>query len=157
MRWQLVTPHYLHTAELIEWEHSETDPITQRQNRKRYVVPLYMPADTIVCQGHGERGDTEFIGEPTPDMMPLDEEARALSDSLKEKWQVSDYGVGSESILDNLGKHLAEAMSKGVPVASVSGVSQDAFNNLQDQVMELMKQNAQLLAKVLEEPKGRRV
>lgn len=156
-RWLLTQPHYIFTTELIEWEKIETDPITQRQNRKRYRVPLYIDLDKTVCQGGGMPGDVEFEGEPTPDMMPLDDEAKEISAGFSEKWSQSDYGIGTDAVLANLGNELSKAMARGTagPVA-VSGVTDEQFNTLQQQVVMLMEQNAQLLAKVLEEPKPMR-
>lgn len=156
-KWKLAQPHYLNMVEPIEWEHQETDPVTQRVLRKRYVVPLYINKGEIVNQGEG--GEFEFIGDPTPDMVPIDAEAEAISDKLKPSWQVSEYGTGTESVLDNLTKELSKAMAAGISVANVSvpGVSAEAFAEMQGQLKALTEQNAQLLAKLLEEPKGRRL
>lgn len=156
-RWQLTQPHYVHVTELIEWEKIETDPITQRQNRKRYRVPLYIDADKVVCRGRGLPGDIEFEGEPTPDMMPLDDEAKAISDSFKDLWSQSDYGIGTDAVLANLGMELAKAMSQGSTQSrAVPGVTPEAFAEVQRQLTALMEQNAMLMAKILEEPKPTR-
>lgn len=147
-RWQLVTGHYIHVAEPIEWEKVETDQDTGRQNRKRYIVPLYIPAERTVCQGRGSPGDVEFLGEPTPDMTPLDDEAEEISAKHRHKWQMSDYGVGSEAVMEALSMQLAKSMAQGTPVQNVGGVSSEAFAELQGTVKALMEQNAQLLAQL---------
>lgn len=101
-RWRLMTPHYLNildpdTGEATEWVYAETDRTSGKARRKVYHVPqLLDPKDTslhnfgediVVCQeGKGEPRDIIFFGEPTPDMEPMDEEAQAISDSLRSKW-----------------------------------------------------------------------
>lgn len=97
-RWKLSSTHYLNVPG-VEWEHSETDLFSGRLNRKRYPVPMYLdPKDPIDCngrrrdelivchEGKGERLDIIFVGDPTPDMVPLDDEAEEISHSLAGRW-----------------------------------------------------------------------
>jgi len=144
-RWKLMTGHYLHTPEATEWEHVETDQASGKQNRKRFIVPCYMEKDATVCQGPGMPGDIEFIGPPTPDMVPLDDEARKLNAEYEPVWRKGEFGVGTEAVMNDLSSRLAKAMVEGPPPAAVGGVSGEKFAELQGQVKMLMEQNAKLL------------
>jgi hypothetical protein len=105
-RWSLRNAHYLKVAELpdgtkVEWEHKETSRESGRTVRKLYPVPILLdPRDPADCNYPGEvivahevegahnlRQDIIFLGEPTPEMEPLNEAAQAISDSLRSKWE----------------------------------------------------------------------
>lgn len=105
-RWSLRNAHYLKVPELpdgtkIEWEHKETSRESGRTVRKLYAVPMLLdPRDPADCNYPGEvivahavdgahnlRQDIIFLGEPTPEMEPLNEAAQAISDSLRSKWE----------------------------------------------------------------------
>ena len=101
-RWRLREKHYLNVRTLpdgtdVVWEQKETSQQTGRSMRKVYPVPLLLdpdigsdhnhPLGIVVCfEGKGAPGDIEFIGDPTPDMEPLDDEAKKISASFKERW-----------------------------------------------------------------------
>jgi hypothetical protein len=98
-RWRLMTSHYLNVPG-TEWEHNESDRTTGKAVRKLYTVPALLdPRNPQDCNRDGdcvvahaidglrnERGDVIFLGDPTPDMEPMNDEAEEISDSLKEKW-----------------------------------------------------------------------
>lgn len=98
-RWRLMGPHYLNVPG-TEWEHNESDRTTGKAVRKLYSVPCLLdPRNPQDCNRDGEvvvahavdglrneRQDVIFIGDPTPDMEPVNDEAEAISDSLKPKW-----------------------------------------------------------------------
>ena len=105
-RWSLRNAHYIKVQELpdgtrVEWEHKETARETGRTVRKLFAVPMLLdpkepadcnyPGEVIVAHAvegcHNLRADYIFLGEPTPEMEPLNDEARAISDSLQKKWQ----------------------------------------------------------------------
>ena len=101
-RWKLMQSHYLKVPVLpdgtdVEWVHEETNRTSGRTVRKRHEVGMLLdtnnPADyndpdgIIVChEGKGEAKDYIFIGEPTPDMEPLDDEAEEITASMRDKW-----------------------------------------------------------------------
>lgn len=112
-RWKLMTSHYLNCADTV-WEYKEVDRNTGRERRKQLPVPRFLdindPGDwtnrwggvgvarggssdddggeIVVChEGKGEPRDITFWGDPTPDMMPLDDEAKAISASFAEHWR----------------------------------------------------------------------
>lgn len=170
-RWRLTNKHYLNVPG-TEWMHEEVNRDTGRKARKIFPVPEYLdpddpgcynyPGEIIVChEGKGEPRDKIFVGPPTPDMEPLDNEAKAISQEMSKRWQHpidslpangGDYGG---QLLEALSRQL-DAMIRQNPLpkatvegpVSISGVSAAEFGQLQDQVSKLMEQNAQLLAKL---------
>jgi hypothetical protein len=132
-RWKLMTPHYLNVPN-EEWEYVENDRKTGRPKRHKFSVPRYLdPKDPscwtktwgakgdedgeiIVCfEGKGESDDITFFGNPTPDMSPVDDEAREISAKFEELWRFkpeNSAGEYSQSLVDKFQSELAEAQSK---------------------------------------------
>lgn len=165
-RWKLMVPHYLNTPG-EEWEYTETDRKTGRPKRTKFPVPRYLdPRDPscwtarwgmkdneegeiIVChEGKGDANDIVFMGDPTPDMSPVDDEAREISAQWEPRWafkpetQEGDY---SQSLVDRFQSELAEVQTKPVEIPGLA--------ELTGAIGELVKQNQ----KVLETSVERRV
>jgi len=113
-RWKLMTSHYLNTVRQAKWRYSAIDQANGELLEKEFNVPRMLDVDdpkcwtnraevgnpvssggnmtnadgeVVVCwQGKGLKTDIEFIGDPTPDMVPLDEEAQEVSDSFESHW-----------------------------------------------------------------------
>lgn len=164
-RWRLTAPHYLNVKG-IEWDYVEQDQKTGRNKRQHFAVPLHLdPNDAmdhndkanewiVVSDGNnaGPR-DIIFIGQPTPDMAPLDEEAEKISAALLHKWDhpiESLAGTYQESLLATFQKQVDDKLKElgGLPQAGqyAKGVDPAAFEALQKQVAELVSQNTQLIA-----------
>lgn len=135
-RWKLTDKHYLN-VEGTEWEYKETLD-SGKQARKVFSVPTYLDPDSrsdwtedgmiIVCDGKGRQPrDLIFSGPPTPDMLPLDEEAEAISAQYQHNWIPP---------IETMGLEMGVA-----PMAPTS--SDDGFKEL---MMGMMKQNAELIA-----------
>lgn len=169
-RWRLTAPHYLNVPG-TEWEQKEVSPNTKRQVVKRYPVPLFLnpedPADQnyreagelIVChEGKGQRRDITFIGEPTPDMEPLDEEAEAISAKLRPKWVHPIDNVDSSGAYSDVLVRQFEAAMDRVMKAQGGAVAIPAqpeiVAQLMAQVAELTAQVARMAAAAQEEPLG---
>lgn len=150
-RWKLMASHYLNTVTPTEWEYFAV--AGGKSVRKRFQVPRYLdvlnPADwtikaggvpvefggndegaegaIIVChEGKGERGDIEFRGNPTPDMMPVDDEAKAVSAQFEAHWKYKPDTAESsfsQSLVDNLESMRAEIESRPATV-QVEGLSE---------------------------------
>lgn len=177
-RWSLKDSHYL-SVPGTEWEYKESDRESGRQARKIYEVPVYLNPKTqgdwnypseqliIVSSKYDPKypRDIIFTGPPTPDMEPIDEEAREISQGYIDRgaWKHPIEALNmtySESRLSEFERALAETLAgvkAQVPSVSTSGVSAKQFNELQAQVQQLMEQNARLQAQVLEKPKVRRI
>src|SRR5215468_188854 len=142
-RWRLTEPHYLPVPGTV-WEQMETDRETGRAKRREYPVPLYLnpnePADwnykpngqahitmggnaftegaIIVCwAGKGEKKDIVFVGDPTPGMEPIDEEAEKVTAALRPKWHdpIKEYDAGMtplEKQMLDLQRQIAEGLAR---------------------------------------------
>lgn len=147
MRWKLATAHYLKVPG-IEWEYMEQGMGKKgRTLRKKFLVPLFLdPRDSgdwtetwglsdnpeghiVVCyEGKGEPKDIVFEGDPTPDMIPLDDEAKALSAQYEKRWQYKVDGdmpgSYSQSLVDHFQEEMAFVQAKPVEVAGLSELVQ---------------------------------
>lgn len=163
-RWRLLNPHYLNVPG-TEWEYTEQNR-NGKQARVRFPVGLFLnpddpndhnyPGEIIVAQGaHPNKNDIIFVGPPTPDMEPLDDEAEKISEEWKGKWShpiesLSGYGDYSQSLFTQFEKELTSAIQRvsgTTPKVQNSSVNAVEFEALKKQVAELTKQNAALLAK----------
>ena len=182
-RWRLMQAHYL-SVPGTEWEYKESDRETGRQARKVFEVPLYLdPKDaadwnyrsdeSIIVTNKFDpafRRDIVFVGPPTPDMEPIDDEAQVITqgyiDSGAWKHPIDSLNMNySQSVLSDFERQLAQLLAgvqqavKPAPQAvSLSGVSQEAFEKLQSQVAMLAERNAQLEDALVEKKAaGRRI
>lgn len=160
-RWRLQLPHYLMTDPPSEVEFKETDRETGRQARKVYQVPTYLdpkdPADWkgelgVVSNGNnpGMR-DIIFVGDPTADMEPIDDEAKQITQSFIDsgKWKRPEEGLDyGESLIktfmDKMDKMVLQPQAVAVP-----SIDPKAFSDLQAQVTALIEQNAKLQSQLL--------
>lgn len=158
-RWKLMTAHYLNCPD-TEWEYNEVNRSTGKPQRKRFPVPRYInpqdPADwtkswgrdegadgeTIVCLvGKGERGDIEFNGDPTPDMVPIDNEAKAISATFADRWRYKPESAEisySQALVDGLEEAVAEKMAKPVEIPGLQELAA-AVGTIAAQNAELIK------------------
>ena len=164
-RWRLKQKHYLRVVG-NEWQYVENDRVTGRPKRVNFPVPRYLdPGDFADCNyvTRGQDGvimdgeiivtnnddnprDYKFIGDPTPDMEPLDDEAKAIS--AKFNWKHPIESLPEQGYSQSIMQELETQMAKQAP-APASGVDQTQFNSLQSQVTELIKQNNLLVEQML--------
>lgn len=159
-RWKLLTAHYIDTRD-TQWEYKEVDQSSGRERRKQLTVPRFLdindPGDwtnrwgnkdnaqgeIIVChEGKGEKSDIVFYGEPTPDMSPVDDEAREISASLAEKWRYKPDGAEasySQSMIDRFETEMREIKETPATV-EVTGLG-----DLVAAMAQMTAQNAELL------------
>ena len=159
-RWKLMAAHYLNLVQPAEWEYVEVS--NGKHQRKRFSVPRMLnpndPGDwnsrwgarntastvgnedgeVIVClPGKGQPGDYEFLGDPTPDMMPQDDEASEISGAFTDRWRYKpdDADVSfSTSLIDGI----KEAMEERVPeTVKIEGL---------DQILTTLAQSQKLMA-----------
>lgn len=164
-RWRLNSAHYLNVPELpdgtrVEWEHKETDRTSGRSVRKLYSVPIILnPNDQADCNYPGEiivssfvegaripARDYIFIGDPTPEMEPLNDEAQAIIEPFRLEWArrqmepMSAGGLAQASQLNSLEQSFLNAMTKafanGVPAANAPLPSDD-YNEMKERVAKL--------------------
>ena len=136
-RWKLSCPHYLNCRD-SEWEYSENNRTTGRPMRKKFPVPHYLdprdPGDwtnkwgnadnsegeIVVCwEGKGQDRDITFYGDPTPDMIPVDDEAAVISATFADRWRYKPDSAEisySQALVDEFQTELADKMSKPVEI-----------------------------------------
>jgi hypothetical protein len=92
-RWKLTASHYLNLNPSLQWQQVEQDLATGQQARKSFNVPQLLdvnnprdyndPEGIVVSNGtNAAPRDYVFLGDPTPDMEPMDEEAQEISASV---------------------------------------------------------------------------
>lgn len=166
-RWKLMTSHYLNTADKTEWEYREISNVTNKEVRRRRLVPRYLdvndPGDwnnrfgdigvsrggsgadgqgeIIVCQdGKGNPSDIVFFGDPTPDMAPLDDEAREISASFTDRWA---YKPDTAEI--SYSQSQAERITAMIQTEAKQ-IEVPGLNEMAASIAQLAQQNAELLA-----------
>ena len=178
-RWKLMASAYLNTSNPVEWEYNETDRASGRPRRTRLQVPRYLdvkdPGDwtqrwgqadsanvignedgcIVVCTpGTGQGRDIEFIGDPTPDMVPLDAEAEAITARFEEHWRYKPDGGPisySQSMVDEFKMEMVEKEVKPQQV-EIAGLG-----DLVGAIAAMAKQNAELLASITASSQPRRL
>jgi hypothetical protein len=168
-RWILRTPHYLLTVNETRWEQVEVDRDTGAQARKMYTIPRYIDpkeprdcnrdGDCIVCwEGKGQPRDIEIIGDPTPDMDPLDDEAKAESDRLRPNWKhpfdslPAQGEIYGNQLIETWMKQM-DKMAQNMGKSNQPAVDPEEFIKLQQQVKSLVETNAALMKQL----EGRRI
>lgn len=170
-RWKLNAPHYLN-VEHNKWEYIEVDRKTGRPRRTQFDVPMQLdPADptcwteyTLDQRGQREDGviivthkrddnfpnDIVFFGDPTPEMAPIDEEAKAISKSLEAKWKrpaESEPGSYQAGMI----KDLQESFQKVID----SQTKQPDLTEVLAAITGIMKQNQELLSALVAAQTGK--
>ena len=157
-RWKLMTAHYLNVAG-TKWEYQEVSRVTGKQIRMQLPVPMYLdprdPADYTHKWGRGEEGEGEiivsrgpssdpkdiiFVGDPTPDMVPLDDEAKAISATFTERWRYKPEGAPgsySQSLVDQFQSAMADTSTKPAKV--------EGLDELVVAIKEMAKVNQELV------------
>ena len=158
-RWRLAAPHYLN-VEGTSWEYKEVNRTSGRQQRTVFAVPLHLDPDNpsdwnhiygkdegeiVVCNGKDEVNakDIVFTGEPTPDMVPLDDGAKAISAKLAPKWKhpiESLSGTYADAMLKDMSMEMEEIRAQG------SSAKVEGMTELLTAMTSMMKQNQEILA-----------
>lgn len=158
-RWKLMTSHYLNVPD-EEWEYTENDRATGRPLRRKFKVPRLLDindpgcwtskwgtqsneeGEIIVClEGRGEPKDIVFTGDPTPDMEPMDDEAKAISLTYAGRWKIlpeSISGGYSQSLIDQFQIEMAETQSKPAEVPGLADLT-SAIGKLVEQNQKLIE------------------
>lgn len=163
-RWRLTQPHYLNVLALgdgtkVEWEHKETSRETGRAIRKLYAVPALLnpddpsdrnyPGDIIVAhEVEGARNmyphDIIFFGEPTQEMEPLNDEAAAITESLRSKWEhpintlPANGGMNAheQAFMENMMKSFAQQVGATMQAPNAT-VPQAQYDEIKERVAKL--------------------
>lgn len=161
-RWKLMQKHYIKVPGTT-WEYRETGN-TGKQVRKTLEVPMYLDpddpadhnykADGLIIVANRESDDFMrdiiFVGDPTPDMVPLNAEAKEISARFQDQWGKPAVDIGEEGYSEALINTLTETLQSFNSTAKPSGfaVSDEKFNQLMEMNASLMEMNKMLLAKL---------
>lgn len=153
-RWKLMVNHYL-KVDGNRWEQAEIDRTTGKQVRRQYDVPrlfeILEPTDWTVRNPDGsgdivvtnggtcEPRDVKFYGDPTPDMEPLDDEAKAISAKLAPKWKFAATDGDTRSYADRQMDQMHAQM------AEIQAAAVQPMGNALQMMAEMMKQNQEIL------------
>ena len=172
-RWRLLQPHYL-PCPGNTWTQREVDRVTGKQVQRMYPVPrLLDPKDPVdwtvkhnrdegevnVCyEGKGEARDIVFAGDPTPDMEPIDDEARAISKRFEASGQwkhpINDLPAQGGSYTDGMMADWHQQMANLQAAQPISaGVGLEQFNELQVTMQAMLAQNEALLKALVATPR----
>lgn len=158
-RWRLTASHYLN-VEGTSWEYKEVNRTTGKQQRTVFQVPLHLdpdnPSDWNIVRGKDDGeivvatvldpvfpNDIVFVGSPTPDMVPLDDEAKKISASMAPKWKHPIESLTStyaDAMLKDLSMEMEEVKLKSAS-APVEGMAE-----LLTAMTGMMKQNQEMMA-----------
>lgn len=164
-RWKLIAPHYIPVPG-AEWEYRELDRKTGKQVTRKFPVPsLLDPRDPgdwnhsvrshtgevidgeiIVCHiGKGQPQDIEFTGDPTPDMIPLDDEAKAISAAFADRWR---HPI--DELSPTYGQSLtAELEAKMAQLPAAAGTQTEGMTELLGAMTKMMEQNQLILSALI--------
>ncbi len=168
-RWRLAAAHYLKVDGNF-WEYTEVDRTTGRPKRTQFPVPQMLnPEDPndwnyvyskdgfgkpdsgeiIVANARSDEGprDIIFLSDPTPDMVPLNDEAKAISADFakKRQWQHpidSLPGTYADEMIKDMSKELDALRSQVAPPS-------EGITELLTAMTAMMKQNQELIAAVV--------
>lgn len=163
-RWKLTEPHYLQ-VEGIKWEYSEVDRVTGRPKRTQFPVPLHLDPniesdathrhdawswDICVSDGHNaDPKDLIYTGPVTPGMLPLDDEAKAITaKAAKDKW-CPTAGLDPESQNESYTNKLLSGFIDQMTLAQTSAQQAPQIAGLEEMLKSMtaiMAQQTQLLA-----------
>lgn len=172
-RWKLTEPHYLNVP-TERWEQVSTDPNTGKPVRKLFKVPKHldprveddwnvkfpgnsMDGEIHVChEGKDDRANYPkepaiiFEGNPTPGMVPLDDEAKEISGRFS--WTPTQ-GIDEESqrasFYSKLGDTLVDQMSE-LRAAQAMAPQNAGIEKLLEVMTAMMQQNQQIMQAFLE-------
>jgi hypothetical protein len=170
-RWKLLEAHYLR-VEGTKWEYSEVDRITGRPKRTQFDVPLLInPNDEgdlksygqndpdgnlALIVGHGTKGphgrDILWFekdgspGRPTPNMIPLDDEAKEISEKSERGWK--DPGSqGAPTYAENMIDGFIAKMSE-LQVSAQAAPKNDGITEVLATMTAMMAKQTEILAQL---------
>ncbi len=155
-RWKLTAKHYLHALQYgqpSEWQREEINVQSGRAFRKTYPVPMFIDPDdphcinrhlgycVIATEGSDQPGDLIVSNfKPTPDMEPLDEEARQLSEVERPHWINPIDGL-SPTMGEDFANQLLAALQQQMNKTQVGSTGSNAeVSNLSALVAAQQKQ-----------------
>jgi phosphatidate phosphatase PAH1 len=158
-RWKLACAHYLNLTDSAKWEYSEVDRQTGRPKKRVFNVPTLLdPQDpaswnNVVGRDDGEiivtndpnsdNRDYIFIGKPTPDMIPLDDEAKKQSSELA-TYVPNQEGQNGDALIQSFQAEMEKIRETQSQPQKIEGVSE-----LLTAITQMMAQNQQMMTAMI--------
>lgn len=166
-RWRVTAKHYLNARQFGEdttWVREETNRDTGRSFRRTFQVPLLIDPEDPICinknvgycvvatEGSEMPGDITLLSPCTPDMEPMDDDARQITAAESKKWKDPINGlpihVGEDFGNQLLAMLTAQFNSVNVgdsKSVSLKGASNDEVAQLKAMLAQQQEQINQLL------------
>lgn len=164
-RWRVTAKHYVLARQFGEdttWVREETNRDTGRAFRRTFAVPLYIDPEDPICinknigyavaatEGFEMPGDITLLSPCTPDMEPLDEDAKQITAKESKKWKdpINSLPI---SIGDDFGNQLLAMLTaqfnnvSQAPSVSLKGAGKDEISELKAMLAVQQEQIAKLL------------
>lgn len=165
-RWRVTAKHYLLAKQFGEdttWVREETNRDTGRAFRRTFAVPLYIDPEDPLCinrnlgfcvvatEGSEMSGDITLLSPCTPDMEPLDDDAKRITAEESKKWKdpINSLPI---SIGDDFGNQLLAMLTaqfnnvSNAPSVSLKGASTNELDELKRMLAAQQEQIAKLIA-----------
>lgn len=165
-RWRVTAKHYLLAKQFGEdttWVREETNRDTGRAFRRTFMVPLYIDPEDPICinknlgycvvatEGSEMPGDITLLSPCTPDMEPLDDEAKRITAEESKKWKdpINSLPI---SIGDDFGNQLLAMLTSqfnnvaNAPSVSLKGASGNELDEMRKMLVAQQEQIAKLMA-----------
>lgn len=165
-RWRVTAKHYLLAKQFGEdttWVREETNRDTGRAFRRTFAVPLYIDPEDPLCinrnlgfcvvatEGSEMPGDITLLSPCTPDMEPLDDDAKRITAEESKKWKdpINSLPI---SIGDDFGNQLLAMLTaqfnnvSNAPSVSLKGASTNELDELKKILAAQQEQIAKLIA-----------
>ncbi len=172
-RWRVTAKHYINARQFGEdttWVREETNRDTGRAFRRTFQVPLYIDPEDPICinknlgfcvvasEGSEMPGDIILDGPPTPDMEPMDDEARAITKAESVKWKDPINSLPIQ-VGEDFGQQLLAMLTAQFNTVanqpantSLRGAGNAEIEQMKAMIAEQAKQIAQLMGAKIEEP-----
>lgn len=164
-RWRVTAKHYLLARQFGEettWVREETNRDTGRAFRRTFAVPLYIDPEDPICinrnigycvvatEGSEMPGDITLLSPCTPDMEPLDDDAKRITAEESKKWKdpINSLPI---SIGDDFGNQLLAMLTaqfnnvSNAPSVSLKGASTSELDELKAMLAAQQEQIAKLI------------
>lgn len=165
-RWRVTAKHYLLAKQFGEdttWVREETNRDTGRAFRRTFSVPLYIDPEDPTCinrnigycvvatEGSEMPGDITLLSPCTPDMEPLDDDAKRITAEESKKWKdpINSLPI---SIGDDFGNQLLAMLTaqfnnvSNAPSVSLKGANTSELDELKAMLAAQQEQIAKLIS-----------
>lgn len=166
-RWRVTAKHYLLAKQFGEdttWVREETNRDTGRAFRRTFSVPLYIDPEDPICinknvgfcvvatEGSEMPGDIILLSPCTPDMEPMDDDAKRITAEESKKWKdpINSLPINIGEDFGNQLLAMLTAQFNTVANAPAGSVSLKGANNTElDELKKMLVAQQEQIAKLI--------